>query len=60
MRYLWKKPVQMTNDKRRSVLGEEPHTPLDQAIECTLHGLGCLSASSATRLARRKQASQMR
>ncbi|SDP60977.1 Nucleoside-diphosphate-sugar epimerase [Ralstonia sp. 25mfcol4.1] len=42
MRYLWREPVRMTNDKLKSVLGEEPHTPLDRAIEATLHGMGCL------------------
>lgn len=46
MRYLWQKPVRMTNDKLLSVLGEEPHTPLDRAIEATLHGMGCLDPSS--------------
>jgi hypothetical protein len=30
------------------VLGREPHTPLDQAIEVTLLGLGCLAAPAGT------------
>lgn len=42
MRYLWKQPVRMANDRLRDVLGEEPHTPLDAAVEATLQGLGCL------------------
>lgn len=45
MRYLWKQPVRMANDALRAVLGEEPHTPLDAAVEATLQGLGCLPAS---------------
>lgn len=42
MRYLWKQPVRMANDALCAVLGEEPHTPLDAAVEATLQGLGCL------------------
>jgi len=42
MRYLWRQPVRMDNAKLLAVLGEEPHTPLDQAVEATLAGLGCL------------------
>ncbi len=42
MRYLWQHPVRMANTRLRAVLGEEPHTPMDQAVEATLRGLGCL------------------
>ncbi len=42
MRYLWQMPAHMGNAKLRSVLGEEPHTPLDAAVRATLSGLGCL------------------
>ena len=42
MRYLWREPVRMANDKLRAVLGTEPHTPLDAAVQATLEGLGCL------------------
>lgn len=42
MRYLWRKPVRMNNAHLLSVLGTEPHTPLDQAVEATLKGAGCL------------------
>jgi nucleoside-diphosphate-sugar epimerase len=42
MRDLWRRPVRMSNDRLRAVLGEEPHTPLDAAVEATLIGLGCL------------------
>jgi hypothetical protein len=26
-----------------AVLGREPHTPLDEAVEATLLGLGCIA-----------------
>lgn len=42
MRYLWQQEVRMDNRKLVAVLGQEPHTPLDQAVEATLQGLGCL------------------
>jgi len=44
MRYLWQQPVRMDNTKLLAVLGEEPHTPLDQAVTAALAGLGCLPA----------------
>ncbi|XVO86060.1 NAD-dependent epimerase/dehydratase family protein [Pseudomonas palleroniana] len=42
MRYLWRTPLRMGNERLVAVLGREPHTPLDQAVEATLDGLGCL------------------
>ena len=42
MRYLWSTPVQLDNRKLVAFLGEEPHTPLDQALRESLRGLGCL------------------
>ncbi|HUZ64988.1 MAG TPA: SDR family NAD(P)-dependent oxidoreductase [Acetobacteraceae bacterium] len=42
MRYLWRKPVRMSNTRLLAVLGDEPHTPLDIAVRSTLIGLGCL------------------
>ena len=47
MRYLWNVPLGMSNTKLLAVLGHEPHTPLDQAVEATLEGMGCLAASAA-------------
>ena len=44
MRYLWREPVRMDNARLTAVLGREPHTPLDEAIESTLLGLGCIDA----------------
>ena len=43
MRYLWQTPVRMDNAKLKSLLGQEPHTPLDEAVAATLRGLGCIS-----------------
>ncbi len=45
MRYLWKEPVQMANGRLLQVLGHEPHTPLDHAVEASLMGIGCLAAT---------------
>lgn len=42
MRYLWETEVRLANHRLLSVLGYEPHTPLDEAVETTLRGLGCL------------------
>jgi nucleoside-diphosphate-sugar epimerase len=47
MRYLWRQPVRMSNARLVAVLGREPHTPLDEAIEATLAGLGCLKGPHA-------------
>jgi nucleoside-diphosphate-sugar epimerase len=44
MRYLWRQPLRMDNRKLLAVLGAEPHTPLDMAVEQTLKGLNCLPA----------------
>lgn len=47
MRYLWRQPVRLDNARLIATLGYEPHTPLDDAMEATLRGLGCLPASPA-------------
>ncbi|WP_417425483.1 NAD-dependent epimerase/dehydratase family protein [Hoeflea sp.] len=52
MRYLWQKPVRMSNDKLVGFLGAEPHTPIDVAIRETLISLGCLGAAASQGLAR--------
>lgn len=44
MRYLWKTPIRMGNDKLLAFLGEEPATPIDEAVRATLIDLGCLEA----------------
>ena len=38
MRYLWREPVRMDDARLIAALGQEPHTPLDQAVEATLDG----------------------
>jgi nucleoside-diphosphate-sugar epimerase len=43
MHYLWRQPVQMENARLTAVLGREPHTALDEAVEATLVGLGCFA-----------------
>jgi nucleoside-diphosphate-sugar epimerase len=50
MRYLWRVPVRMTHARLVGVLGREPHTPLDDAIEATLEGQGCLPAHPSDHL----------
>ncbi len=42
MRYLWKEPLQMPNDRLVAALGEEPHTPIDVAVRATLESMGSL------------------
>lgn len=49
MRYLWREPVRMSNARLLAVLGQEPRTPLDEAVEATLAGLGCLRGFTAAR-----------
>lgn len=46
MRYLWREPVRMSNARLIRLLGAEPHTPLDEAVEATLAGLGCFGATT--------------
>lgn len=40
--YLWRQPVRLGNARLVARLGGEPRTPLSQAVEETLIGLGCL------------------
>lgn len=46
MRYLWQVPLRLDNRKLCSVIGEEPRTPLDEAVRQSLSELGCLPAAS--------------
>ncbi|MCQ4159642.1 NAD(P)H-binding protein [Roseomonas sp. GC11] len=39
---VWKHPMRLDNRRLVSLLGAEPHTPLDQAVAATLAGMGCL------------------
>jgi nucleoside-diphosphate-sugar epimerase len=44
MRYLWTEKMRMRNDRLVGVLGEEPHTDLDEAVQQALVSLGCIPA----------------
>ena len=44
MRYLWRNPHKLDNSELLKLLGEEPHTPVVEAVHTTLHALGCLEA----------------
>lgn len=56
MRYLWSTRIKMSNAKLVSTLGHEPHTPLDEAVEAALEGMGCLPATPARKLSTVKKA----
>ena len=47
MRYLWRESLAMSNAKLVAELGEEPHTPLDEAVRTTLTALGCVQDRAA-------------
>ena len=51
MRYLWRQPVRLDNRRLLAELGAEPRTPLDEAVQVTLQGLGCLPAVHASETA---------
>ena len=44
MRYVWREPVRLDNARLIAELGQEPHTPLDEAVEASLRGLGCVTS----------------
>ncbi len=39
MRYLWRTPIRLDNRRLVAFLGEEPHTPLADAVRTTLSAL---------------------
>ena len=41
---MWREPVRMENARLIAALGQEPHTPLDEADDATLNGLGFFAA----------------
>lgn len=47
MRYLWRQPARLDNARLARLLGREPLTDLDAAVEATLQGLGCFEAENA-------------
>jgi nucleoside-diphosphate-sugar epimerase len=38
----WRHPIRLDNARLQTLLGNEPRTPLDEALKRTLTGLGCL------------------
>ena len=46
MRYLWREPLRLDNRKLVSLIGPEPHTPIDEALRETLDAMGCLGAKT--------------
>ena len=52
MRYLWSEAVKMDNARLVSMLGAEPHTPLDTAVRRTLESMGNLPAVTPQRVER--------
>lgn len=42
MKPLWRRSVQLDNQRLVARLGSEPHTPLDEAVQTSLKALGCL------------------
>jgi nucleoside-diphosphate-sugar epimerase len=42
MRYLWQQPLSLDNQRLLDLLGDEPHTPLPQAVAAALMRMGCL------------------
>jgi len=41
-RQLWRAPIQLENARLIRFLGNEPHTPLQSAVEATLRGMNCI------------------
>jgi nucleoside-diphosphate-sugar epimerase len=41
-RPLWRTPIQLDNTRLMRFLGNEPHTPLQTAVETTLRGMNCI------------------
>jgi len=49
MRYLWRKPYALANDRLVALIGEEPHTPFPQALRAALTDLGMLEREAVAR-----------
>lgn len=47
MRYLWNVALKLDNRKLVSLIGPEPHTPLDNAVRESLVEMGCLQSTQA-------------
>jgi len=48
MRYLWKSPAQLADEKLVAFLGEKPYTPIDDALRATLASMHSLPAQTKT------------
>ena len=46
MRYLWRTPHRLDNTRLRALIGDEPHTPFDQAVRQALADLGLVALRS--------------
>lgn len=46
MRYLWRTPHALANDKLTALIGPEPHTPLAEAAQTALTDLGLIATAS--------------
>jgi len=44
MRYLWRQPIKLEDNKLSAFLGNVPSTPLDKAVHAALIGAGCIIA----------------
>ncbi len=44
MRYLWTTPHRLDNTRLRALIGDEPHTPFDQAVRQALADLGLVTS----------------
>jgi len=49
MRYLWRQPLRLGNERLLGVLTNVPQTPLQEAVRTTLTGLGCLKSQELFR-----------
>ncbi len=54
MRYLWRQAIRLDDSKLKAFLGDALYTPLDQAVQSALVGAGCVTDTSAARLAHHK------
>ncbi|MBX9832046.1 MAG: epimerase [Burkholderiaceae bacterium] len=46
MRYLWTTPHRLDNTRLHALIGDEPHTPFDQAVRQALADLGLVTSSN--------------
>jgi len=46
MRYLWRTPYALANDRLEALIGPEPRTPFPQAVRAALHDLDMLAPAA--------------